>query len=117
MPSTTAHPIPNASWVGWYRTIAEHLEGRRLDWHEHTLLTWLGGRADPKTAVVRTSRYILAEQTGLSADRIATLCRRLQAKGYLADRTSPARRRGLRELVVILRRPDGVDRTGPAGRA
>jgi hypothetical protein len=117
MRGSAGPPIPADLWRRWRLVIVAHLEDRRIGWDEHTLLTWLGAKADAETSAVRTTWHVLADRTGLTSRGIATLFRRLRVKGYLADRTAPGRPRGLRELVIVRHWPDGADRAQPSAGA
>lgn len=57
------HPRPAGvdNYLRWRRTIDEHLELRRITWHEYAMFIWLFTKADPRPGLVRTSWPILAE--------------------------------------------------------
>ena len=100
------------------RSIDEHVELRRISIHEFAMFTWLGIKADPHTARVRTNWLILAQQTGFTANHVEQLCRGLRSKGYIAY---PLHRGARRVLVELTINPglliDGVDRAWPDGGA
>jgi len=106
----------------WRRTIDEHLELRPISMFEYAMFSWLGIKADPRTGLVRTNWLTLAQQTGLTANHIAKLCRSLRRKGYIAYPRHRGARRVLLELAINpCPLADGVDpcpeRGAMAGRA
>src|SRR5262250_1494885 len=78
-----ARPAGADNYLRWRRTIDEHLELRRITWHEYGMFNWLCTKASPQDGRVRTSWPILAEQTSLSPGHVEKLCRSLRNKGYI----------------------------------
>jgi hypothetical protein len=93
-------PAGADNYLRWRRTIDEHLELRRIGWHEYAMFSWLCTKADPRTGVVRTSWPMIAEQTGLTPNHIEQLCRGLRSKGYVTYPTHRGKRRVLVELAI-----------------
>jgi hypothetical protein len=100
MRATGTRPAGADNYLRWRRTIDEHLELRRISWHEYGMFSWLCTKADPRTGRVRTSWPVLAEQTGLTARHVEKLCRGLRRKGYVAYPTHQGKRRVLVELAI-----------------
>lgn len=98
--ATGTRPAGADNYLRWRRTIDEHLELRRISWHEYAMFSWLCTKADPRTGRVRTSWPVLAEQTGLAARHVEKLCRGLRRKGYVAYPTHQGKRRVLVELAI-----------------
>lgn len=76
-------PAGADNYLRWRRTIDEHLELRRLSFDEYGMFNWLCTKASPRTGSLRTNWRTLAEQTGLTADHVEQLCRRLKRKRYI----------------------------------
>src|SRR3989304_1477757 len=95
-----ARPAGADNSLRWRRTIDEHLELRRINWHEYAMFSWLCTKADPRTGCVRTSWPVLAEQTGLTPRHVEKLCRSLRRKGYVAYPIHQGKRRVLVELAI-----------------
>jgi len=100
MRASGTRPAGADNYLRWRRTIDEHLELRRMSWHEYAMFSWLCTKADPRTGLVRTSWPVLAEQTGLTANHVEKLCRGLRTKGYVAYPTHRGKRRVLVELAI-----------------
>ena len=118
MRATRPLPAGAAHDFGWRDSLAEqHLESGRIRFDEYAMFTWLCGQVDPDTRVVRASWRVLAQQTGLSSNRVETLCRRLRRKGHIAYRNHRTPRRCvLVDLVVVhVALADGADRARQHG--
>jgi hypothetical protein len=76
-------PAGANNFLKWRRSIIEHLELRRITWHEFGMFTWLCTKASPQTGTVRTSWPTLARETGLSPDHVEQICRGLKRKRYI----------------------------------
>jgi hypothetical protein len=76
-------PAGANNFLKWRRSIVEHLELRRIGWHEFGMLAWLCTKASPQTGILRTSWPTLARETGLSAAHVEQVCRALKRKRYL----------------------------------
>src|SRR5262245_46274394 len=95
-----ARPAGADNYLRWRRTIDEHLELRRITWHEYAMFSWLCTKASPQDGVVRTSWPTLAEQTSLSPGHVGKLCRSLRNKGYIGYPEHRGKRRVLVEVVI-----------------
>jgi hypothetical protein len=80
---TSRRPTGADSFLRWRRSVAEHLESRRLGWPEYGMLNWLCTKANPYTGALTTSWPTLALQTSLSPGYVERLCRRLRRKRYV----------------------------------
>jgi len=100
MRASGTRPAGADNYLRWRRTIDEHLELRRISWHEYAMFSWLCTKADPRTGRVRTSWPVLAEQTGLTPRHVEKLCRSLRRKGYVAYPIHQGKRRVLVELSI-----------------
>jgi hypothetical protein len=95
-----ARPAGADNYLRWRRTIDEHLELRRLTWHEYAMFSWLCTKASPQDGVVRASWPTLAEQTSLRPNHVEKLCRSLRNKGYIGYPEHRGKRRVLVEVVI-----------------
>jgi hypothetical protein len=93
-------PAGANNFLKWRRSIVEHLELRRITWHEFAMFAWLCTKASPQTGILRTSWPTLARETGLSADHVEQLCRALKRKSYLWYLSHRGARRRLVEVAI-----------------
>ncbi len=93
-------PAGARNYLRWRRSIDEHLELRRLTWHEYAMFNWLCTKADPRTGTLRTSWPTLADQTTLTPNHVGKLCRALRGKGYVGFAEHRGRQRGLVAILI-----------------
>lgn len=93
-------PAGARNYLRWRRSIDEHLELRRLTWHEYAMFNWLCTKADPRTGTLRTSWPTLADQTTLTPNHVGKLCRALRGEGYVGFAEHRGRQRGLVAILI-----------------
>jgi hypothetical protein len=93
-------PAGADNFLKWRRSIVEHLELRRINWHEFAMFAWLCTKASPRTGTLRTSWPTLARETGLSADHVEQVCRGLKRKRYVWYLPHPGARSRLVEVAI-----------------
>jgi hypothetical protein len=93
-------PAGADNFLKWRRSIVEHLELRRINWHEFAMFAWLCTKASPQTGTLRTSWPTLARETGLSADHVEQVCRALKRKRYIWYLPHRGARRRLVEVAI-----------------